>query len=309
MIRIGIDVGGTKIEAISLDSKGKELFRTRIPTPRGNYQSTVENISRLVEEIERRIGKKASVGVGTPGVISPATGLIKNSSATWLNSKPFDMDLEQALKRPVRIQNNANCLAVSESIDGAAAGFPVVFAVILGAGVGAGIALNQTALTGANAIAGEFGHNPLPWPSQNELDATDCYCGKKNCIETWISGPGFARDHESTTGQKISAFEIHNRLVQKDTDAIRSMGRYEDRLARSLAIVVNILDPDIIVLGGGLSNVERLYRNMPSLLAKWCFSDRIDTPIRPARHGDSSGVRGAAYLWKVDEVAEAIAMA
>jgi fructokinase len=308
MIRIGIDVGGTKIEAIALDLKGKELFRTRIPTPRGNYPATVQNIIKMVDEIERRIGKNASIGLGTPGVISPATGLMKNSSATWLNGKAFDQDLEQSLKRRVRMHNNANCLAVSESIDGAAAGFPVVFAVILGAGVGAGIALNQTAILGANAIAGEFGHNSLPWPSQNELDATDCYCGKKNCIETWLSGPGFARDHEINTGQKISAFEIHNRLTQKDPDAIRSLGRYEDRLARSLASVINILDPDVIVLGGGMSNIDRIYRNLPALIAKWSFSDRIDTVIRPAQHGDNSGVRGAAYLWKPDEVAEAIAM-
>ena len=308
MIRIGIDVGGTKIEAIALDSKGKELFRTRIPTPRGNYPATVQNIIKMVDEIERRIGKNASIGLGTPGVISPATGLMKNSSATWLNGKAFDQDLEQSLKRRVRMHNNANCLAVSESIDGAAAGFPVVFAVILGAGVGAGIALNQTAILGANAIAGEFGHNSLPWPSQNELDTTDCYCGKKNCIETWLSGPGFARDHEINTGQKISAFEIHNRLTQKDPDAIRSIGRYEDRLARSLASVINILDPDVIVLGGGMSNIDRIYRNLPALIAKWSFSDRIDTVIRPAQHGDNSGVRGAAYLWKPDEVAEAIAM-
>ena len=308
MIRIGIDVGGNKIEAIALDSKGKELFRTRIPTPRGNYSATVQNIIKMVDEIEQRIGKNASIGLGTPGVISPATGLMKNSSATWLNGKAFDQDLEQSLKRRVRMHNNANCLAVSESIDGAAAGFPVVFAVMLGAGVGAGIALNQTAILGANAIAGEFGHNSLPWPSQNELDTTDCYCGKKNCIETWLSGPGFARDHEINTGQKISAFEIHNRLTRKDPDAIRSIGRYEDRLARSLASVINILDPDVIVLGGGMSNIDRIYRNLPALITKWSFSDRIDTVIRPAQHCDNSGVRGAAYLWKPDEVAEAIAM-
>lgn len=302
MMRIGVEIGGTKIEAIVLDLQGKEIFKTRIPTPRGNYQTTVDNIARMIDEIEQRLRKNASIGIGTPGVISPATGLVKNSSATWLNGKALDSDLSKALGRPIRIQNNANCLALSESVDGAGAGHTLVFAVILGAGVGSGIAINQHAIRGCNAIAGEFGHNPLPWPSANELDVTDCFCGKKNCIETWLSGPGFARDHERISGQRLSAFEIHNRLTQKDPDALRSIGRYEDRLARALATVVNLLDPDVIVLSGGMANIERLYRNIPSLIAKWSFSDRIDTPIKPAFHGESSSVRGAAALWRPDEI-------
>lgn len=308
-MRIGIEIGGTKIEALALDSKGKELFKTRIPTPRGNYDATIQNMAKLVEEIEQRTGKKGSVGVGTPGVISPATGLMKNASATWLNGKALDKDLSNVLKRPVRILNNANCMALAEAVDGAGAGFDVVFAVILGTGVGSGIAIRQQALRGANAIAGEFGHNPLPWPSSTELDANDCHCGKKNCIETWLSGPGFTNDHTKITGQKIAAFEIHNRVIQKDPDALRTMGRYEDRLARALASVINLLDPDVIILGGSMAKIERLYRNVPPLIGKWAFSDRIDTPIRPAFHGESSGVRGAAGLWLPEEVLEAIAFA
>lgn len=305
MIRIGIDLGGTKTEAVALDDNGQELLRKRVPTPREDYQGTIETIAGLVQSVEDEIGKIATVGMGMPGSISPATGLIKNANSTWLIGKPFDRDLAQALGRPLRVQNDANCLAVSEANDGAAAGAHVVFAVIIGTGTGAGIAIDGTALTGANAIAGEFGHNPLPWPQPDELPGPQCYCGRYGCIETWVSGPGFARDFNKHTGKQLKATQVHDLLQAGDADAIAAIERYEDRLARSLSHVINILDPDVIVLGGGMSNVKRLYDTLPGLLQKYCFSDEVAIPIRPAMHGDSSGVRGAAALWSVKEAAAA----
>lgn len=307
MIRIGIDLGGTKIEAVALDQAGKELLRQRVATPRDDYQGTIDAINDLIGTVESQVGDTATVGVGMPGAISPASGLVKNANSTWLIGKPFDQDLKAALKRPVRVQNDANCLAVSEATDGAAAGAEVVFAVIIGTGTGAGVAINGRAITGRHAIAGEFGHNPLPWPQPDELPGPQCYCGKRGCIETWVSGPGFARDHAKHTGNELDGPDIIELVSKGDAGAIASIERYEDRLARSLAHVINILDPNVIVLGGGMSNVERLYTNVPELLNKYCFSDGVDVPIRQAVHGDSSGVRGAANLWTADEAASAAA--
>jgi fructokinase len=305
MIRIGIDLGGTKTEAVALDAKGNELLRSRVPTPKDDYQATIDTIVNLIRSVEKEVGDSATVGIGMPGAISPATGLVKNANSTWLIGKPFDKDLAKALGRPLRVQNDANCLAVSEATDGAAAGAHVVFAVIIGTGTGAGIAVDGRAITGANAIAGEFGHNPLPWPRDDERPGPACYCGKHGCIETWVSGPGFARDFEKHTGKRLTGNEIHALIQKGDAEAVAAIERYEDRLARSLAHVINILDPDAIVLGGGMSNVGRLYDNLPTLLQKYCFSDQVVVPIRPAVHGDSSGVRGAANLWSPIEAQSA----
>ena len=302
MIRIGIDLGGTKIEGIALDGAGRELARRRVATPRGDYDGTVAAIAALVAELEGRSGGgRASVGVGIPGTISPATGLIKNANSVWLIGRPFDRDLAAALGRPVRLQNDANCLAVSEAADGAAAGAGVVFAAILGTGCGGGIVIDGRPLTGANAIAGEWGHSPLPWPADDERPGPPCYCGQHGCLETWVSGPGLAADHARASDQALSAEAIAAAAEAGDVAAAASLARLEDRLARGLATVINLLDPDIIVLGGGLSNIGRLYRNLPARLGAWCFSDQIATPVRPARHGDSSGVRGAAWLWRPGE--------
>ena len=304
MIRIGIDLGGTKIEGIALDRGGRELARRRIATPREDYPGTVAAIAGLVASLEGACGGgRASVGVGIPGTVSPATGLIKNANSTWLIGRPFDRDLEAALARPVRLQNDANCLAVSEAADGAGTGAAVVFAAILGTGCGGGIVVNGHVLTGANAVAGEWGHSPLPWPDDDERPGPPCYCGKCCCLESWVSGPALAADHARVTGENLSAEAIATRAEAGDGAASASLARLESRLARGLATVVNLLDPDVIVLGGGLSNIPRLYRTLPELLGRWCFSDTVVTPIRPARHGDSSGVRGAAWLWRPEELA------
>ena len=256
--------------------------------------------------METEVGDVATVGMGMPGAISPATGLVKNANSTWLIGQAFDKDLQKALNRPLRVENDANCLAVSEATDGAAAGAHVVFAVIIGTGCGAGVAIDGRAITGRHAIAGEFGHNPLPWPTMDELPGPKCYCGKSGCIETWISGTGFSRDYAAVTGNALDGQAIMDLMASGDEQATAAIQRYEDRLARSLASVINILDPDVIVLGGGMSNVERLYTNVPTLLNKYCFSDQVDVPVRPAKHGDSSGVRGAANLWTATE-AQALA--
>lgn len=294
-LRIGIDLGGTKTEAIALDDQGRELLRRRVPTPKGSYDGTVRTIAGLVAAVEGELGRRGTVGVGIPGTISPATGLVKNANSTWLIGKAFDRDLARALERPVRLANDADCLALSEATDGAAAGLPVVFAAILGTGVGGGIVVHGRLVGGPNAIAGEWGHNPLPWPRDDERPGPDCYCGKRGCIETFLSGPGFARDYAHHGGAAgLGAEEICGR-DDAATDA--ALGRYEDRLARALAGVVNILDPHMVVLGGGMSKIARLYDNLPKLWGRYVFSDRVDTLLRPARHGDSSGVRGAAWLW------------
>ncbi len=298
-MRIGIDLGGTKTEVIALGDQGEQLYRHRLPTPR-DYQQTIENIAHLVALAEEATGKIGTIGIGIPGSISPYTGVVKNANSTWLNGQPFDKDLSQRLNREVRLANDANCLAVSEAIDGAAAGAQTVFAVIIGTGCGAGVAMNGRVHIGGNGTAGEWGHNPLPWMNDDELRyraEVPCYCGKQGCIETFISGTGFATDYQRLSGNPLKGSEIMRLVEAGDALAEQALAHYEQRLAKSLAHVVNILDPDVIVLGGGMSNVERLYRTVPSLVKEWVFGGECETPIRKALHGDSSGVRGAAWLW------------
>ncbi|KGM35973.1 fructokinase [Inquilinus limosus] len=299
-MRIGIDLGGTKIEAIALDDAGTELHRQRIPTPR-HYEGTVQAIRDLVGAVESAVGERGTVGVGMPGVLSPQTGLVKNANSTWLIGKPFDKDLSAAMGREVRCENDANCLAVSEATDGAAAGKGVVFAVIIGTGTGAGIAVNGRAHRGGNGLGGEWGHNQLPWATPDELPGPDCYCGKQGCLETWISGTGFGKDHIRVTGQEISTHEVVKRAEAGDPDSAATVERYISRLTRGLAHVINLLDPDAIVLGGGMSNVARLYDEVPKRLPPIVFGRECATPILKAKHGDSSGVRGAAWLWRQGE--------
>lgn len=296
-MRIGIDLGGTKIEIAALADDGRELLRERVATPRGDYGATVAAIRDLVQAAERKLGAGgtvASVGVGIPGAESRVTGLIKNANSTWLIGRPLRADLAAALGRPVRIANDANCFALSEATDGAAAGAPVVFGVILGTGVGGGIVVGGEVLVGANAIAGEWGHNPLPGA---EPFLPPCYCGRTGCVETFLSGPGLAADHRRATGTEISAEQIAARAAAGDAACAATLQRYEVRLARALAQVINILDPDVIVLGGGLSNLDRLYDRVPRLWGAQVFSDAVATRLVKNRHGDSSGVRGAAWLW------------
>lgn len=295
-MRLGIDLGGTKIEIIALDDTGGELLRRRVATPQGDYRQTLQAISRLVRDAEAELGQQGTLGIGTPGALSRASGCLKNSNSVVLNGQPIRQDLESLLQRKVQISNDANCFALSEAMDGAAAGASVVFGVILGTGVGAGIVVNGHIFTGPNGIAGEWGHNPLPWPQPHELPGLPCYCGKQGCIETFLSGPGMAKWHELETGAVLKAEEIVARAEQGDAAGERSLQAYEQRLARSLAHVINILDPDVIVLGGGMSNIERLYVNVPKLWGEWVFSDRVDTRLVKNQYGDSSGVRGAAWL-------------
>ncbi|MEW5973003.1 MAG: ROK family protein [Pseudomonadota bacterium] len=296
-MRMGIDLGGTKIEAIVLDDAGSVRFRERVPTPQGDYAGTLAAIGGLVARAERAAGAACAVGMGTPGAISPASGLMKNSNSTVLNGKPLKQDLEQLLGREIRMANDANCFALSEAVDGAAAGAEVVFGVIVGTGCGAGVVVRGHALTGPNAIAGEWGHNPLPWPNDDERPGPACYCGKHGCIETWLSGTGLANVFAAEIGDRLQAPEIVARAEAGDAVCEASLQRYEDRMARSLAHVINILDPDVIVLGGGMSNVRRLYDNVPKLWGRYVFSDRVATRLVAPLHGDSSGVRGAAWLW------------
>jgi len=292
--RIGIDLGGTKIEIIALDTTGQERLRRRIPTPRG-YDATMEALVGLVRGAEAELGAAATVGIGTPGVISPATGLIKNSNTIALNGKPFDRDIRAALGREVRVENDANCFALSEAVDGAAAGMRTVFGVIIGTGCGGGIVVDQRIVAGRHCIAGEWGHNPLPWPTLEELPGPHCWCGQWGCLETMISGPGLARDCDGPGARDAS--QIPARSAAGDKAAQAALGRHASRLARGLAQVVNLLDPDAIVLGGGLSNMTHLYDEVPKLMRRGVFSDFVSTPVLRARHGDSSGVRGAAWLW------------
>ncbi|MDX6019006.1 fructokinase [Scandinavium sp. V105_16] len=299
-MRIGIDLGGTKTEVIALSDQGEQLFRHRLPTPRDDYQQTIETIATLVAMAEKETGQTGTVGMGIPGSISPYTGVVKNANSTWLNGQSFDKDLSKRLNREVRLANDANCLAVSESIDGAAAGAQTVFAVIIGTGCGAGVALGGRAHIGGNGTAGEWGHNPLPWMDEDELhyrEEVPCYCGKQGCLETFISGTGFATDYHRLSGKALKGSEIIRLVDEQDAVAELALSRYELRLAKSLAHVVNILDPDVIVMGGGMSNVERLYKTVPGLVKKFVFGGECQTPIRKAVHGDSSGVRGAAWLW------------
>lgn len=307
-IKIGVDVGGTKIEVIALNSIGETLARQRVATPRGDYEATLRTIADLVFEVELTLGERGTVGIGTPGAISPATGLIKNANSTWLNGQPFDRDLEKCLQRPVRLANDANCFTLSEAIDGAAAGAQVVFGVIIGTGTGGGIAIHQQILQGGHAIAGEWGHNPLPWQVDSDLPLPPCYCGKQGCIETYLSGSGLTLDFERQLSHINSLPEnfqlplsveqiVELAMIYQFMPAQNCLARYADRVARSLATVINILDPDVIVLGGGLSNIAQLYENVPVLLKRYVFSDEVSTRLVAAAHGDSSGVRGAAWLW------------
>jgi len=296
-LRIGVDLGGTKIEAVALGGGGEERARRRVPTPREDYPATVEAVARLVEDLERALAARGTVGVGIPGAISPATGLVKNANSVWLIGRALDRDLEARLSRPVRLANDANCFALSEATDGAGRGARVVFGVIVGTGTGGGIAVDGRVLVGPNAVAGEWGHNPLPWPREGEWPGPPCYCGKTGCIETFLSGPGMAADHARATGEHVEATELCRRAAGGDAAAEATLLRYEDRMARALATVVNLLDPDVIVLGGGMSNLARLYASVPRLWSAHAFSDRVDTPLRAPVHGDASGVRGAAWLW------------
>jgi len=307
-MRIGVDLGGTKIEAAALGPHDEVLARQRLATPREDYAATIGAIVGLVQQVEDRLGSRGSVGVGIPGALSSTSGLIKNASATWLLDRPLDRDLAAALRRPVRLMNDANCLALSEAADGAAAGLAVVFGVILGTGVGGGIAVGGRAVVGCNAIAGEWGHNPLPWPTDDERPGPSCYCGKHGCIETFLSGPNLARDYREAGGEAITAKELAGRAEAGEPAALAALARYEDRLARALSGVINILDPDALVLGGGLSNLDRLYRNLPTLLPRYVFSDHVATRVLKAKHGDSSGVFGAARLWRPEELEAALAV-
>lgn len=299
-LRIGIDLGGTKIEGIALDGS-LEIARVRMPTPRGDYEATVDAIRSVVFELERRAGTSGTVGVGIPGTVSSTTGLVKNANSVWLIGRPLLQDLRDRLGRDVRLANDANCFAVSEATDGAAAGAEVVFGVIIGTGTGAGIVVRGQVLTGPNAIAGEWAHNPLPWSEDDERDGRVCYCGKQGCIETFLSGPGLAADYEARTGTHTTADAIAASAAGGDGAAEAVLDRYEHRMARALASMINVLDPDTIVLGGGMSKIERLYTHVPQLWSAWVFAAGRDEIVRTrlvrARHGDASGVRGAAWLW------------
>jgi fructokinase len=300
-VRIGVDLGGTKIEAVALGRDGAVLGRQRVGTPRGDYDGTLQAIAGVVTSLERSRGRTATVGVGMPGSLSPATGLVKNANSVWLNGRPLAEDLARVLPRPLRFANDANCFALSEAVDGAAAGARAVFGVIVGTGTGGGVVLDRRVWTGPNAIAGEWGHNPLPWPRDDERPGPLCYCGLAGCIETFLSGPGLTADHTQATGQTLEPAAIVSRAKGGDAAAEASLVRYEDRMARGLASILNVLDPDVVVLGGGLSNLGRLYDAVPRLWARYVFSDRVDTRLVPPRHGDASGVRGAAWLWSPEE--------
>jgi fructokinase len=299
MIRFGVDFGGSKIEAAAIDETGRVLARIRRPNPRV-YDEALQTIAELLAEIEQTAGPCERVGVATPGSISPRTGDIRNANSTWLNGRPFRRDLEAALNRKVRLANDANCLALSEAVDGAGAYGRVVFAMILGTGVGGGLAIDRRPVDGFNGVAGEVGHTPLPWPTEAEVPGLDCWCGLKGCLETYVSGPGLERDYRAATGARLEAPQIVEAAAAGDPAASTALDRYIDRLARAMAVIVDMADPDVIVLGGGMSNVEQLYARLPGQVAPFVFSDVFETPIVKARHGDSSGVRGAAWLWPLE---------
>jgi fructokinase len=296
-LRIGIDLGGTKIEAAALSRDGEIVLRRRVPTPGQDYRAAIAAITGLAREVEQALGFQASIGVSMPGAISPSTGLVKNSNSTCLNGRAFDKDLEAALGRSLRFANDANCFALSEAVDGAGQGLETVFGVILGTGVGGGICFRGQVLTGPNAISGEWGHNPLPWPRDDERPGPLCYCGKHGCIESFLSGPALSRDHFEATGENLDAPTIVLRAAEGDPAAGAAMARYEERLARGLASAINLLDPGAVILGGGLGRIGRLYENVPKLWGRYVFSDAVATKLLPPRWGDSSGVRGAAWLW------------
>jgi fructokinase len=296
-MRIGIDLGGTKIEALAIDNMGTELARYRVDTPRNDYDATIQAIVGLVNRLESETGSTGSVGAGIPGSVSRITGLIKNANSTWLNGRPFHKDLSAALEREVRVANDANCLAVSEATDGAAAGAHVVYGLILGTGCGGGVAINGRVHAGPNGVGGEWGHNPLPWQKPEEYPGPTCYCGKRGCLEMWVSGTGIALDHKNVTGKARTTREIVEACEAGDSVARATMERFEDRLARGVAHVINMLDPDAIVIGGGVSRVKRIYQELPKRLPEYVFGGEASTVILPAKYGDSSGVRGAAWLW------------
>jgi fructokinase len=296
-MRIGIDLGGSKIGGVVLADDGAVVGRRRITAPQGDYSATLDAVAGIVGGLESDAGQTCVVGMGIPGAVSPRTGKVKNANSTWLIGHAIDRDMAKRIDRPVRVANDANCFAVSEASDGAAEGARVVFGVILGTGCGGGLAVDGKVHAGPNAIAGEWGHVPLPWARADEFPGESCYCGKRGCLETWISGTGLARDD----GRGLDGAEVHRRAEQGEDRALSVIARYEDRLARALGLAITVLDPDVIVLGGGVSNMPRLYRNIPPILARWVFGGETQTPIRPALHGDASGVRGAAWLWRPDE--------
>ena len=296
MTRIGVDFGGTKIEAAALDDSGAVIARRRVPNP-GGYDAAISAVVGLVEAIEAEAGSVARLGVGVPGSVSPKTGMMRNANSQWLNGRAFGPDLEAALGKPVRLTNDANCLALSEAVDGGAAGAPTAFAAILGTGCGGGVVVNGKILEGANGIGGEWGHNPLPWPSVEEISAPNCWCGRQGCMETWVSGSGFEAEFARVTGEARKAPAIVAAAHAGEPAAVAALDRYVDRLARGLAAVCNLIDPDVIVLGGGMSNLTELYQRLPAAVAHYIFSDVFETRIAQAVHGDSSGVRGAAWLW------------
>ncbi|HXG29636.1 MAG TPA: ROK family protein [Nevskiales bacterium] len=297
-MRIGIDLGGSKIEGVLMDADSSIRERLRVPTPAGDYVAIVNAIRDLVQALEQRAGRRdLKVGIGTPGSVSPATGRMRGCNSTCLNGRPLARDLEAALGRPVRLANDANCLALSEARDGAGRGARSVFGVILGTGVGGGVVIAGQLIAGANGIAGEWGHNPLPWPRPGEVPGPRCWCGRQSCLETWLSGPSLSREYLTYADADCTAAEIAQRLEQGEAAARAVFARYCERLARALASVINLLDPEVIVLGGGLSNIRMLYTDVPALWTAHVFSDRVATRLLPAAHGDSSGVRGAAWLW------------
>lgn len=296
-MRIGIDLGGTKIEAIALDAGGATLSRQRVATPRDDYSATLEAIAGLVAALEGETGRQGRIGLGTPGAISPFSGRLRNANSVWLNDRALDQDLAHRLGRPVRIANDADCFALSEATDGAGRGARSVFGVIIGTGTGAGVVIGGRLLTGPNAIAGEWGHNPLPWPQPHEVPGPRCYCGQRGCLETYLSGPGLTADHRQRTGADLDPPAIQAAALNGDPAALTTLRRHTGRLARGLASVINILDPEVIVLGGGLSNLPHLYEDLPALIRTYLFCDGLATRILPPVHGDSSGVRGAAWLW------------
>src|SRR6185437_2095270 len=296
-MQIGIDLGGTKTEAIALSDDGREISRKRLPTPQGDYRAIMQTVADLVGAIEQASGARGTIGIGTPGSLSPKTGLMRNSNSTVLNGRPFDRDLAEFLGRPIRIANDANCFALSEAIDGAASHAATVFGVILGTGVGGGLVIDRKLLVGHNGVAGEWGHNAVPFAIEPDMPPRPCFCGKVNCIETFLSGGALAKDHLARTGKTFQAEEIATLSAKGDAEAAHSLAIYTDRLAQALAAVINVVDPDAIVLGGGVSNITSLYSELPPLLDRYAFSDGVTTKVLRAVHGDSSGVRGAAWLW------------
>ena len=297
-MRLGIDLGGTKIAGVALGPDGAVVAEHRIPAPRHDYAATLRAVGEMVTVLEQQAGERGSIGIGMPGSISPASNLVQNANSTWLNGRPFARDVEAHLGRPVRIANDANCFALSEAVDGAGAGAASVFGVILGTGCGGGLVFDNRLIDGPRGIGGEWGHNPLPWATGNEHPGPRCWCGRHGCMETWVSGPGLEADHERTAGEKLASEEIGARARRADPHALASLDRHAGRLARGLAHVVNIIDPHVIVLGGGLSQLSHLYEQLPDRMAPYIFAERAQITVRPPRWGDASGVRGAAWLWE-----------